>query len=531
MDVAKSPDKKCLSPDPSVPDDLSGPRRRSSALVALAVFAVYLLVPTREFYWDGVHFALAIEAPHGSLSALLQPNHLIYNLMGYAVWKSVAAIGIPLRALFLLQMLNALFAAASMHLVWRILTAMTKSARASMGGALIFACSGTWWKFASDADAYIPSIFFLLLSFHLLVVAKRPRPIAVGLAHSAAMLFHQLALFFFPAALVGLLCERLRDNTSGTKRRHMILAAEYGVTAGAITGAAYLTAFRAAFPNGGIRQFGDWITTHSPETALSFSLWHGLRYTLRGTGQLFFAGRVTQVRPDAVTAAGALVFCASLALLFYFGRRWFRAVAPTFPNGAVHGLRSWLATNGTSLAWTIAYVAFLCCWLPKDTFYRLFYLPPLIILLATAPIWRGDRAKLLALVAAAMCAWNFTVFIYPHSKTEANEVLSFALRHHSDWESGSAVVYRDFHSDLWTISYFNPQVSWIAMPSPDADQVERYRSDVAQKDHSLWLEGTAYDTLAAVPAGQGWIDRHVDRKHSLLYTSPSHRIRFYRVVN
>jgi hypothetical protein len=264
---------------------------------------------------------------------------------------------------------------------------------------------------------------------------------------------------------------------------------------------------------------------------MSFNMRHSSLYTLRGTAQLFLAGRVTQLLPDAVTAIGALAFCASFALLFYFGARWFRAVAPTLPNGARHGLRSWLAASRTPLAWTIAYVAFLCCWLPKDTFYRLFYLPPLIILLTTAPVLRGDRARLLALVAAALCAWNFTVFIYPHSKTKTNEVLSFALRHHNDWERASAVVYRDFHSDLWTISYFNPQLSWLAMPSPDAGAVERCRFDLAQKHHSLWLEGTAYDALAAVPAGQSWLDRHVDGTHSFLYTSPSHRIRFYRVVN
>lgn len=531
MDGSKSPEKRCLSSTSPTTDDVTGPWRHSGVLVAFAALVIYLLVPTREFYWDGVHFALAIEAPRNSLPELLQPNHLVYNLMGYAVWRGIAAIGISLRALFLLQALNALFAAASVYLVWRTLAAMTKSASMSTGGALIFACAGTWWRFATDADAYVPSIFFLLLCFHLLVAASRLRPIAAGLVHSVAMLFHQLAVFFFPAAVIGLLCRPRRDHNPGAKRHGAVLAAEYGVTAGAATGAAYLTAFRIAFPNGGLREFWSWITTRSAEATLSFSLWHSSRYTLRGTARLFFAGRVTQLLPEAVTAAGALAFCASIALLFYFGGRWFRAAAPVFPDGARHELRNWLAANPTSLAWVIAHVAFLSCWLPKNTFYRLFYLPPLIVLLATAPIWRGDRVKLLALLAAAMCVWNFTVIIYPHSKTENNEVLTFALRHHNDWEQGSAVVYRDFHSDLWTISYFNPQASWIAMPSPDVDQVERRRLEAVQRGHTLWLEGTTYDALAAVPVGQSWLDRHVDRTRSLLYTAPSHRIRFFRVVN
>jgi len=65
---------------------------------------LYLLVATREFYWDGVSFALDIERADGNLGSLLRPNHLINNLTGYFFYQ---AFGEKIRALYVMQALNA----------------------------------------------------------------------------------------------------------------------------------------------------------------------------------------------------------------------------------------------------------------------------------------------------------------------------------------------------------------------------------------------------------------------------------------
>ena len=62
-------------------------------LVTLIAFMVYLLLPTRLYFWDGVAFSINIEAPNASAESLLHPNHLVYNLIGYAVWKGLSAVG------------------------------------------------------------------------------------------------------------------------------------------------------------------------------------------------------------------------------------------------------------------------------------------------------------------------------------------------------------------------------------------------------------------------------------------------------
>lgn len=498
-------------------------------MIACITLGVYLLLPTREFYWDGVGFAQTIEASHGSPDHLLHPNHLLYNLMGYAVWKAAAAVGMTVRALFILQALNALFAAGSVFLVWQIVAELTRSPRRSTWCAFLFAFAAQWWRYSTDADAYVPAIFFLLVSFRLLLPRQGPRPLAAALAHSAAMLFHQLALFFFPAAIIGLLFRAQSKHRGGASRPGLILVARYGATAFSVTGVSYLLAFLLVRPYIGAQQFWSWVTVHSEDAVFSFEPVISLQFALRGSMQLLLGGRATQVQANIVTVAGALAFGAILVLLVRYFVRSRRPVVDDSSNRDPEGFRFWLSANRPALAWTLTYVVFLFFWQPQNTFYRLFYLPPLIFLLATVPVWRARRIQLLALLAAAVCAWNFTAFIYPHSRAENNAELTFALQRNKDWKQGSAILYSHSHSDLWIISYFNPQATWIAMPSPEVAEVESRRIEGTQKGKPLWLEGTAYDAIAAIPGGQSWLGQHVDPTRSFLYTTSVHRIRYYRV--
>jgi len=507
----------------------SEPQRRSGMMISLIALGIYLLLPTREFYWDGVGFALAVETPPASPDSLLFPNHLLYNLMGYAAWKAAAAAGLSFRALYVFQALNSLFAAASVYLVWRIAAELTQSARTSAWSALLFAFAAQWWRFSTDANAYIPSIFFLLVSFRLMLPGMRSRPFAVGLAHSGAMLFHQLALFFFPVAIAGFLYSPRNKGAEVGKRHGLILAGKYGATATAVTVAAYLIAFSLVRPNISSLGFRRWITVHSEDAVFWLSPVHSLRYSLRGTMRLFFGGRVNQLHLDGITVAGALAFVSILALCARFFVRLRQPAANERSDYAPSGFRAWLAASDLTIVWILSYFIFLLFWQPQNTFYRLFYLPPLVLLISTLPAWRQRWVQFLALLAGIVCTWNFTVSIYPDSRKEANEVLSFALQHQRDWRQGAAILYANSHSDLWLIQYFNLQATWIELPSPEVKQLEGRRAEAEQKGGTLWLEGTAYDAIAKVAGGHDWLDQHIDTPGSLIQIFPAHRIRYYRI--
>jgi hypothetical protein len=303
-------------------------------VLLLLPLAAYLLFPTRNFYWDGVSSAIEIEKNFPP-SALAHPNHLIYTLCGAWPYEAFHWIGLPIRALYLMQTANCLLAGLAVMLLFRCLRIEGWSNEQGLIAAWTFGFSATWWKFATDANAYIPAIFLLLCS-HLLLENPRTAWFAV-LAHACAMLFHELAIFFLPVALLLL-----------WKRKSLMLA--YCAEAIAPVTVGYVWAYQEApFPNGA-PGFFTWLTSHSSDSGFSFNPIRDLVYTLRGTLRLFFGGRFPDVVRNPLSVVLFVLLAAALAgLLISVRRAW-----PL----------QWARPKMALLWWTTVYVAFLFFWMP-----------------------------------------------------------------------------------------------------------------------------------------------------------------------
>src|SRR5687768_17474720 len=192
-------------------------------LVFAGILLAYLTLLTKNYYWDGVFFAQTIEDAPSLNAALLHPNHLIYNVPGYLLYRLARGLGFQVRAIQVLQVLNCFIGAASAYLFFRILIGCFKSVYLSVVLTLLFALSATWWKFSTDADSYILSVLFILVSFYLILPNRRPRPFLVALTHALAMCFHQLAVLFFPVVLVGILLQTSSDPAG----RRIVLLVKY----------------------------------------------------------------------------------------------------------------------------------------------------------------------------------------------------------------------------------------------------------------------------------------------------------------
>jgi hypothetical protein len=477
--------------------------KRLANAMLFSPLIVYLLFPTKEFYWDGVSFALNIEQANGNLSSLLRPNHLIYNLTGYFLFE---LFGEKVRALFLMQALNSILGCLSILLVYQILKKITGSHYHSVSLALCLAFSATWWKFATDANAYIPSVLFLLICFKLLLPSEKPRPLCVAGIHAIAILFHQLALFFIPAALVCL--RRQKQEVSGLLK---YAAACFLLTAGGYAGAYHCISYSGSF--------WAWITTHSADSSFTFSVLHNLVISAGSNFKLFFGGKISQLHWDAVTIAGAIGLALAIGWLFRlrgeiqrgFRELWARLTKQQFFE------------SSPLILWILCYLIFLFFWIPKNTFYRLFYFPAIFFLIGMlGRPWKASAHRIFLPAVLVLFFWNFAFFIYPNSKIKNNEILDFALQHRLDWPQGTTILFSEFHSDLWTIRYFNPQASW--------DLKEDVSQIIGSAMHApFWLEGTAYDKLKLQPEGERWLAAHVDMSRSLIHHSAKHTIRFYRV--
>src|SRR5690348_2057989 len=176
-----------------------------ATVLSLGLVALYLAFPTKAYYWDGVVFAQAIEDARGVNVSLAHPNHLVYNFAGYFFYRLLRGPGFGpnVRAITALQILNSILSAGCAAILFLILRDTLRSTYLNVCLTLLFALSATWWKFSTDANAYVPSVFFLLVSFYLVLPDRKPRPVLLGLSFFAAMCFHELAVIAFPVFALG----------------------------------------------------------------------------------------------------------------------------------------------------------------------------------------------------------------------------------------------------------------------------------------------------------------------------------------
>jgi hypothetical protein len=290
-----------------------------------------------------------------------------------------------------------------------------------------------------------------------------------ALLHIAAILMHQLAVFFYPAALA-FLWRRSRERFARDAILYTAICA--GGTL-AIYFAAYRLTLHLEAPG-----FRNWLTYHSA-VPFFFHPWKSVGWLWLGTGRLFVGGKLTR---SALVLLPPAVTLAAVAIVELVRERNRLALAgPAWPLAV----------------WCVSYLCFLFVWEPYNTFYRLFYLVPLVALAALAT--REIRPRSLACLAAALLLWNFCAFIYPYTRVESNRPLAFALDQRKNWPAGTGIVFSRFVPDLWTISYFNPQVAWISMEQPDPARLAAYSEQFQRQGDRLYVDWT-YLQRAGQPA-------------------------------
>jgi len=489
-----------------------------SGWLAVGVFAAYAVLPTQNYYWDGVSFAQDIEQAGGFGSrsfwpSLIRPNHLLYDSVGYLAWIALRSLGLHVRAITVLQAINMVLAAVCVYILHRTLLRLTESVYLSTTLSLLFAFSAVFWRFATDADAYIPSVLFLVASFHVLCTSSKPRPLLVGILHAGAMLIHQLAIFFFPAAALGIYLK-------GGRRSLLQYCA---LTAG-VTLPAYYAGFWLQQRSTRLGTFVRWLTFHSPDVTFTFTLSRNLAITLMNYPRLFFGGTAHVLQFFGPFMLGTLVLLAVVlaALLTRTLRH----------RDELRLLRLRLEPSLpllVAVVWLTAYVVFLFFWLPSNTFYKLFCLPAIIVIVAYVLMGyqvsrQRPRRYRAALLVATMALANLAFYIFPYSRPDYNQALRFAHRMGRVWSDRTVVYYSDFIVDDWFIRYFNPRTTWKQIDPVNG--VANFVQD-ADRDlgagHEVWVDGTT-----AVALAESWpgVTAHFDAAQEDAF--PKHPIRFYR---
>src|SRR5215212_5955250 len=493
------------------------PRQLAPWLIFIATSAIYLSFPTRVYYWDGIEFAQAIEDASSLNASLVHPNHLIYNFAGYLFYKLLRAFGFELRAVTALQILNSLLSAACAGVLFAILRDTLRSLYLSVCLTLLFAFSATWWKFSTDANAYIPSVLFVALSFYLVLPNRKARPLLLGVTFFIGMAFHQLAVLMFPVLALGVYLQ----NGPLTLKRWALNAVLFSVVAGTLIVATYSYLLYLATGSFDLAKLLSWSSSYSPDADTKFSLWSSLQYSLRGQVRLFFGGRFNLLRGLVNPLVVTLIACLILAVLWLV----FEALKKFLSHREVSERR--LETRQKtvlllSLLWIAVYLAFLFFWLPQNTFYRLFYLPALILLFGLALSAfrkKASKSRALAAFVIAVAVANFLFLIYPFSRVEKYPPLAFALQMNHEWPPGTVIYYGAENSDEGLLRYFNHSTRWKLLD----------RNSLEVLDGTAWLETTAIAQLASTPEGARWLETHARKETLKELRDGAYEIRFVQV--
>jgi len=317
--------------------------------------------------------------------------------------------------------------------------------------AMAFGFSATWWRFATDAASYVPSMFLIVLCLWLLVREERPSAIAAGLLLCGAMLLHQLAALFVPAAALAL-WQRSKEQPRSSRLLSLL---GFILAAGIPTVGLYALVFAIEHEAWSLREFMRWIVSHSQDVSFSFDLPRNIWASVLGHIRLILGGNLRLVlgqrSPVSLVAAAAL----GVSLLLLIGR--LVQIPPAFLRPMRSAVKRLLPVL---LLWWGTYAVFLVVWLPRNTFYRLFYLPALLVLGSAFIPDVKTKYNRLALAVAALFLLNFGFYIYPQTKPESNPTLLVADEMRAIWKPGDVVYWDVFRMENRTIRYFNPQVEW-----------------------------------------------------------------------
>jgi hypothetical protein len=504
-------------------------KHRSRLFVIFAgILVFYLLLLTKNYYWDGIFFAQTIEDAPNLNASLLHPNHLLYNVLGYLFYRMLRGVGLPFRAVEVLQVLNCFIGAACAYILFRILLDCLKSIYLSAILTLLFAFSQTWWKFSTDADSYIASVFFLLVSFYLILPHRKPQPFLLAVAHALSMFFHQLAILFFPVIIVGIL---LQTSSQPAKRRLAPLL-QYSLTAFLITLPLFYYSFYLVTGGFAFKPFLQWITTFSPEHGFTFNAWDNLVYTLRGHLRLLAGGRLSFLRDLKspfmfVLASSSLV----VAAIFFFKLiRHFRELKTVF-RAARESKAIFQPLRILCIVWIGVYLIFLFFFIPQNTFYRLFYLPAIIVLAGTlvAPYEATQnhvRRYRAALFVALLAVVNLTFSAYPYAQVRANPPLALALALNKAWPPATTIYFAAWNSDNSLVRYFNPSSVWREV---NQETFEREMRNSQKRSESIWMDTTLIDLYQATPEGRRWLEIHTNKRPEYELVNSKFRLQFYEI--
>ena len=374
-------------------------------LLFSGTLAVYWATRTQANTFDAVSYANQIAHLYprtGDPRWLFHPHHLLFNALGYVLWRAACALGFAGGSLVVLQSLNATLGAGGIAVFYLTLRRLLQRSRwlpllLSLGLAFSFG----YWLCAADGRVNMPSIFLMLCAFAVLCrTMQTPQPrlaAAVGALAGGTMLFHESAGLFVVVGLAGVLLAEddplLLPAALRLRRRRLALA--YLLAWAATVGLPYLAVGVLVLHLHSVAAFRHW-TSEYAELGWwwDFHILHNLRLDLYAFRHAAF---VEPPGKQGTFHLGRHVPVALKSLYFASLFGWLGAVYAFLAALPLLWRSHYRRMMIVCVLWIVVYAAFFTVWSPG---YFVFWVPVLVptaVMLALALAhYRARRGGLAA---------------------------------------------------------------------------------------------------------------------------------------
>lgn len=468
---------------------------------------IYVMTLTANYFWDGITFASHIEkvaVGQDGVSRLFHQNHLLYNAVGYVLYRLARGAGLSVRALTVLQVANVVFGSFSIALFFQIAERMMRNRYAAALSSIALGLSAVWWKLSTDADAYILAVLLILLCLKNLL-GSTPRWYIAGLALAGAMLIHELASLFFLAAILAVF-------SSKDIRQKRGFACGMGGLAWSITVVVYYACAATLHGITNPLEVVRWAVSNPSRSVPSLNPIHGILATPRknidaiiGHDFALFSSRPSIVSSlvalATIIAALALALKAARTIYFYRLGQSLRYLAPL--------QEKWKAAGPALIVWVIAYVVFLLFWEPEDPYYPLFYVPALALLFGLVlsnyhliPARSSARSSasdipsgICTLAVVTLALFNLVFFVVPNMQQDSNRLVSAAKAAHEVWNERTIIYFANHNEADTAFQYFNDRTVWRRVSKASLAEIESQIEFTSREGGSLWLNRGAIDLM------------------------------------
>ncbi len=415
-----------------------------------------------------MHYSIAIE--QGDLESLLNPHHLLYNVIGYLVFQFCHLIGISIRAVYLLQIINSLVGALGIYFLYRGFLELFRWKRTELTetklklGAfllsLLIAFTAGYWFYSIETEVYIFAMFFVILGFFILTKSLTKNQltsrtlITLGIIIAFACLFHQTHIFFLPAAIILLSFQ----EKSFWKRKLFYLLVPF-IT---IVGLAYLI---GAYLTGHLKSFDafySWITLYAHGGVWGHLKVLNIPASVSGLTRAFVLSSVIK---DLVISKflNFNIVILLLATMIFFLLLFINFVKLLLGFPAYFKIYYRLIIF--YICWIIPYAIFAFWWEPYNQEFWIPVLVPVVGLLSIPYMMShsplsgkasGRRFVELSIIFSVIVLFviNFSGEIFPHSRIKNNERYQLCLKLKEAGIDSNDLVIMPNDTPLLYYSYF-----------------------------------------------------------------------------